>query len=89
MKPKIKIKNMNTIKIENEMIRTKNFLESIPKLISELKKECECYEEEYNNHQMNECDSDEYYGDELTELSDEMSSIDRLIKGLEKLPELK
>ena len=38
---------------------------------------------------MNECDSDEYYGDELTELSDEMSSIDRLIKGLEKLPELK
>ena len=47
---------MNTIEIENEMIRTKNFLESIPKLISELKKECECYEEEYKFIEMNELD---------------------------------
>jgi hypothetical protein len=82
---KKKLKIMNIIEIENEMIRTKNFLESIPKLILELKEECECYEEEYDNLQMNECDSDEYYDDELTELSDSMSLIDRLIKELKTI----
>ena len=76
---------MDTIEIEKEMIKTKKFLESIPKLISELKKECECYEEEYKHVQIEECDSDEYYGDELTQLSETMSSIDRLIKGLETI----
>ena len=74
---------MNTIKIENEMIRTKNFLESIPKLISELKDECESYEEEYMFIEMNELDDGSDGSGELCQLSDEMSSIDRLIKRLE------
>ncbi len=76
---------MDTIEIEKEMIKTKKFLDSVPKLISELKDECESYEEEYKHIQSEECDSDEYYGDELTQISETMSSIDRLIKRLETI----
>jgi len=76
---------MNTIEIENEMIRTKNFLESIPKLISELKKECECYEEEYKFIEMNELDDGSDGGGELCQLSNKISSLYELIQKLETI----
>ena len=76
---------MNTIEIENEMIRTKNFLESIPKLISELKKECECYEEEYKFIEINELDDGSDGGGELCQLSNEISALYELIKKLETI----
>jgi len=76
---------MNTIEIENEMIRTKNFLESIPKLISELKKECECYEEEYKFIEMNELDDGSDGGGELCQLSNQISSLYELIQKLETI----
>jgi len=76
---------MNTIEIEKELKRTKKFLNSVPKLISELEDEWISLNEEYNYLQSEECDSDEYYGDELTELTETMYGIDYLVNKLKKL----
>jgi len=76
---------MDTIEIEKEMIKTKKFLDSVPKLISELKDECESYEEEYMFIEMNELDDGSDGSGELCQLSNKMSSIDRLIKRLETI----
>jgi hypothetical protein len=76
---------METIEIEKEMIKTKKFLEKVPKLISELKFNLDGYNEEYLFIEMNELDDGSDGGGELCQLSNEISSLYELIQKLETI----